>query len=178
MKIATVCCPLVAVGISGAIVGVESARAKFCTAEGIRLQAQATALEQAMKAMSGLAHTPRFATAAASLQEQPEFLKQLRGYAGQRKIQIVRWSDAPVIESSGSASANTPTARPSGVSAVVSQVDIKGSYNGSRHFLYDLLRSPRLLTLNDVKYSRGEHGIHSTTFSVTRYVTSQPNTKN
>ena len=170
LKIAIVCCPVFAGGVTCGIVGVQFARENALKAEKARLSAQARLLEQTVQAMNRQGHAPRIACVAASPQEQTEFLKLLRGYAGLHRVQIARWADAPPPDSNGAAD-SAKLARPSGVTAIVSQIDARGAYNDSRQFMYALLRSPRLFTLNDVKWTRGERGITVTTFSLTRYVT-------
>ena len=168
LKIAIVCCPVFAGGVTCGIVGVQFARENALKAEKARLSAQARLLEQTVQAMNRQGHAPRIACVPASPQEQTEFLKLLRGYAGLHRVQIARWADAPdPIRAAGD---GAKPARPSGVTALVSQVDARGAYNDSRQFMYALLRSPRLFTLNDIKWTRGEHGLTTTTFSLTRYV--------
>src|SRR5262249_22051591 len=162
LKFATVCCPLFAGIVAGGVVGFEVRREHRLKAEYTRLSSDAQKLETTIKGMADHVQTQRYPTAPSTPQEQPDFLNTLRRYAYTRQVRIARLTEtsASTTETGTSASDQTAKpARPVGVRALSSQVDIQGIYNRNRQFLYDLLRSPRLFTLNDIKLTRSEHGL-------------------
>jgi Tfp pilus assembly protein PilO len=111
-------------------------------------------------------------TVQASDAEQAEFLDGLRTIAGESGVTLTRWSNvaAPPPDP------NKPeTGLPKDVQAMISTLEVNGSYPKVRAFLYSIARAPRLLNFSGIRWSRGGNP-DSTLLSVTitRYVSTAP----
>ncbi len=117
-----------------------------------------------------LAHLP---TAEQSSKEQPTFLDSLRAYADQAHVKLTRWSNTNAPAYSGAPPSGDKPAdatMPPDVMAIASSVEAVGSYSDLRQFLYALRRSPRLLNLTDIKWTRDDTWPQThLTFTLTRY---------
>jgi len=120
----------------------------------------------------------RFPTSPLGPREQPDFLNTLRAYADATRVRLDRWTNATPIAPTSSAQEQEPSTRPklpAGVAPVSSAVEASGSYANVREFLYLLLRSPRLFTMNDVRWERGDKWPRTrVSFTLTRYVSTAP----
>lgn len=112
----------------------------------------------------------RYATEPQSAQELPGFVNAVRGYADPNHVQIVRWMVAPIIVNVHSNEYKRLN-MPDHVTPLTTFVQVRGSYAGVRAFLYGLLRSPRLFTLNELKWTRGVKPAETDlAITVTRYL--------
>jgi hypothetical protein len=109
--------------------------------------------------------------------EQVDFLNTLRAYADATRVKLVNWTNAtplaPISPSNPAADSQEPgSTLPRGVIPIGSAVVISGTYANVRDFLYYLLRSPRLFSMTDLRWSRSEQYPNTTvSFTLTRYVT-------
>jgi hypothetical protein len=118
-------------------------------------------------------HLSKLPTAEQSAREQPTFLNSLRAYAEESHVKLVRWAgvSTPLPVAGDNNGKPADTGMPPDVTAIASTVEVAGQYNNLRHFLYDLLRSPRLLNMTDIKWMRDETWPQThLTFTLTRYV--------
>jgi hypothetical protein len=170
LKIAVILCPVGAAFVAGSVYGFEVRRLHRFEAERAKAEAQMASLERLVKEIEAQPDIVRIPTADQTPQEQAQFLTALRSWAEARHVQLVRWTN--VVTAPSSPEAGQATTLPAGVTAIVSNIDVKGRYDDARQFLYDLQRSRRLLTLNNVRWTRGEKWPGTEVFfSLTRYVT-------
>ncbi len=135
---------------------------------------QVSILEGSLREMQIKKILPRIPIALQSPREQPEFLNAVRSYAEPLRVQLSRWTNAinkPALAQNNTANGENKEA-PKEYQAIANTLEVKGKYTAVRAFLYQLLRAPRLYTLNDVKWSReAKGGLTTTSFTLTRYVT-------
>jgi hypothetical protein len=120
----------------------------------------------------------RYPTVEQSANEQPLFLNILRAYALETHIKVTRWANVSSVANQASTSSTNatnaekpPAGMPPDVTPIASTVEVSGTYNDIRRFLYRLMRSPRVLSLSDIRWMRDdkwpETHLH---FTLTRYV--------
>lgn len=116
----------------------------------------------------------RVPSVAPSVQEQPEFLNYLRVVAHTTNVRLVKWTNTPVVQTVNAEGKPTDPSSvlPPGVTAIHSAVEIGGSFNNIRQFLYYVSKSRRLLNVTDVKWTRtvDRWAGTSASFSLIRYV--------
>ncbi len=110
-------------------------------------------------------------TIAKAPREQAQFLDALRANADVCKVQLVRWSNvAPPAPTSSTTADKSATALPPGVAAIISVIEVTGQADNTRQFLYNIIRSHRLLNMSDIKWVRDTWPNTHLTCTLTRYV--------
>jgi hypothetical protein len=174
MQYATLGVPVLALVIGGVGFTTQHRRLGGLEADLKKAETEYAAIKKLVAEMESQKGISRFPTVAITPREQPIFLTTLRTYADLSGVKLIKWGGAPVPAITRGPQPNgkkDPNALPDGVSAIANQVEISGNYQGVRGFLYNVLRIPRLINLNDVKWARGAKGQPTTlTFTVTRYV--------
>lgn len=120
----------------------------------------------------------RFPTVEQSPNEQPLFLNILRAYALESHVKVARWSNAASManqassgSTNGTSAEKAPPGMPPDVTPIASAVEVSGTYNDMRRFLYRLMRSPRVLSLSDIRWMRDDKWPEThLNFTLTRYV--------
>ena len=116
----------------------------------------------------------RVPAVAPSVLEQPEFLNYLRVVAHATNVRLVKWSNTPVVQTTNADGkpVDPNSVLPPGVAAIQSSIEIGGSFNNIRQFLYFVSKSRRLLNVTDLKWSRlaDKWPQTSASFSLIRYV--------
>lgn len=120
----------------------------------------------------------RYPTVEQSPNEQPLFLNILRAYALETHVKVMRWANSSsVAKQASTSSANganaekPPAGMPPDVTPIASVVEVSGTYNDMRRFLYRLMRSPRVLSLSDIRWMREDKWpVTHLNFTLTRYV--------
>lgn len=165
--------PLLSGVVGSSMIAFEIGRLNRLKTDRARATGQVTLLTRQINETTAPPTGGRYPVVAISPAEQPQFLNTLRGYADNERVEIVRWTNVPGAPPSatGVPDDKKKAALPANVSTIISTVEIKGHYNDARRFLYDLLYCPRLLTMNDIKWVRGEKWpLTQVTFTLTRYV--------
>jgi hypothetical protein len=173
---ATLLVPLVCLILSGAVVFYEWRRNQQLADDRLQVEKQIAFHEKLMGQITQMPQPSRMPTVEMTENEQPSFLNSLRLSADAYQVRLVRWSNAvPVPGAGGSADDPARKIMPAGVIPIASQVELQGRYEQVRQFLYELMRSPRLLNISDIRWSRGEPWPNTRlTFTLTRYVTQGP----
>jgi hypothetical protein len=164
--------PLVCLTATVLLVMVQVRRINDLKTQRTQLERNIALVENRLSQMSAAPPPARIATVEMSVTEQLDFLNTLRAYADATKVRLVRWSAAPPIVPA-SAGQPEPGRRtlPPGVTPLASTVEVSGEYRNLREFMYSLLRSPRLYSMSDIRWVRGDRWpATSVTFILTRYV--------
>ena len=171
-KMATVLFPLVAAIVGGVVYRIEGNKLHRFEADLKAADVQLASVKQIVKEMEGQKRVGRTPTLAMTAREQPIFLDMVRKTADASHIQLVRWTNAPVLAiSKADKEDSSKRIYPDDVTPIAGNVEISGRYGDVRNFLYNVLRLPRLVNMSDVKWSRGSKGhLQSVTFTLTRYV--------
>jgi Tfp pilus assembly protein PilO len=159
--------PLFALVIGAGAITFETRQLSNVQSELNATRQEVASARNLINEMEGQKSLSRYPTAAMTPTEQPYFLNSLRTYAELNHVELVRWSSAPIPGK------NDPAVKalPADVTPLVSSVELDGRYADLRAFLYDLLKSPRLVNMTDMKWSRGFKGpVETLTFTLTRYV--------
>jgi hypothetical protein len=132
-------------------------------------QAKLTQIDRELRSYEAQPQTQKFPTVAKTPREQALFLDALRANADVCKVQLVRWSNS-TPGPAAPAPDKSATALPAGVSAIVSTVEVVGRSESTRQFLYNVVKSRRLLNMSDLKWVRDTWPNTHLTFTLTRYV--------
>jgi hypothetical protein len=151
---------------------VQVRRINDLKAQRMQLERNIALVENRLSQMSAAPPPARIATVEMSASEQLDFLNTLRAYSDATRVRLVRWTSTPPLVS---ASAGQPEqgrrTLPPGVTPIASTIEVAGEYRNLREFMYNLLRSPRLYSMNDIRWVRGDRWpATSVTFILTRYV--------
>ncbi len=110
------------------------------------------------------------------------FLQWRKETAAASHVEVSKWTNMPPPPPPPAPAAdqpkdpNAPKPLPRGISMLISAVEVSGTYTDIRDFLYLIMRSTRVVTLNGVKWTRAEKWPQTkVTFTVTRYVNTEPN---
>ncbi len=130
-------------------------------------------MQQQLAASEGEAPPMRIATMEMTPKEQVDFLYSLRAYAAATRVRLVSWTNGtPMAPAAPGGKEQAASTLPAGVNAISSAITVSGTYANVREFLYYLLRSPRLLSMSDMRWARGDAWpVSSVSFTLTRYVT-------
>lgn len=168
LQVATILCPAASLLVVCALGSLGNSRARGLEVDTATLHQQIVAAKQLLVEVEGQKHFVRFPTAEQAPQEQPAFLNQLRAYADLNRVRINRWAVTAAPPH------NTDAQRrplPPDVIPLSSALEVSGRFADVRMFLYDLLRSPRLVNMADMRWTRALPGCVTTlSFMLTRYV--------
>lgn len=175
-NVLTMLLPLVALIANVGVVLTQKGRVDDIDTRRQKTEENIAAVEAAIKRVDESPSPPRMPTMEQSPREQVDFLNMLRAFASASAVKVDQFNNStPVAPSSGSGTDASKTVIPGGVLAISSSVEISGPYNNVRSFMYDLLRSPRLFSVNDLQWTRGmPYPKTVASFTLTRYVTPAP----
>jgi hypothetical protein len=147
--------------------------------EQVGLDRQIGVADRALASDANMPTYKQQPTAEQSAAEQARFLDQLHGEARSTGVQITTWTNALTAAAptpSASSTADTSAAAathvlPLGINSITSQVEVVGTFQGLRQFLYHLERTPRLLNLSNPHWVRADWPRTRLSFMLTRYVT-------
>jgi hypothetical protein len=171
-KSLTVMAPIVGVLFGSGIAIYEVRRLHYLEAKYASTLKELSTIDIELAAFEKQPPIEKIPTVPSSTREQPQFLDVLRGYADTNHVQMVRWSNLalPPPSTGGNGDANAKPQIPN-YTPIVSTIEIAGQYNSTRMFMYNLLRSPRLLNMTELKWVRGDQWPTThLTFTLTRYV--------
>ena len=167
----TIAVPIVAVLCAGGVSGFEWNRLKRLEGEATATQAKLVQIDRELRSYQAQPQTERYPTVPRTPREQALFLDALRANADVCKVQLIRWSNTtPAAPPATDKPAAGPT---TGVTAVVSTIEVMGRSENTRQFLYNVLRSRRLLNMSELKWVRDAWPNTHLTFTLTRYVAPQ-----
>jgi Tfp pilus assembly protein PilO len=170
MQAAVILCPVGSLLIAGGVIAGGRAHVNALDADDRTVRQQIASARQLLAELEGQQHLVRFPTAAQVAQEQPVFLNQLRSYADLNRVRIDRWTISATTINPRSAQAQKKGLPPD-VTPLTSSLQVAGRYADVRLFLYDLLRSPRLVNMSDIRWTRAPTpGDTALIFTITRYV--------
>lgn len=171
---ASIAAPCGVLLICSAVAAFEAHRSNTLAAERTAKVRQIDEIKRQIAQVSVQPVGTRYPAEDASVQEQPAFLNTLRAYADNAHVQIVRWTNVAAPPPPAAPDPNKKAA-PAEVGSVLSTIEIKGKFNDARQFMYDLLYCPRLLTMSDVIWTRGDKWpLTHVTFTLTRYIYTTP----
>lgn len=124
--------------------------------------------------MSRTPHPDRFPTELKSSKEESDFLNALQANAHSNRLDLINSTAAAGPPPEPPKEGADPKKVVDAVIPLNRTVEVKGSYQGTRLFMYNLLRSKRLLNLSDIKLQREKWPTVHLTFMVTRYVNTTP----
>ena len=165
----TIMMPLAGVLCASGVSIFEWQRLKRLEGETLSTQEKLRHIDQELRSYEAQPTTEKFPTVARTPREQALFLDALRANADVCKVQLVRWSNttpAPAAPTGDKGASPLPPA----VSSIVSIVEVAGRSENTRQFLYNVLRSRRLLNMSDLKWVRDTWPNTHLTFTLTRYV--------
>lgn len=139
-----------------------------------KIEGDIAIVESRLRELQMTPRPSRIPTVEQTPQEQSGFLNSLRAYAELSRVRLARWTNAtPLAPPAGARDGSNPQSNiPEGVTPISSAVEVIGPYSGVREFLYNILRSPRLLTMTDVRWGRTDRWpTTGVSFTLTRYVT-------
>lgn len=171
--------PFACLLLAGGVTVYEWKRISQYLGEEQTIQSSVQTVANLERAVAAQPKPTRIPTAEQTTKEQPDFLNTLRVYANASGVKILKWSNGtPYAPASGGTTSSNGTPQdkqkviPGGAIPVASAIEVAGSYNNIREFMYYLLRSPRLLNMNDIKWKRDDHFPQtSASFTLVRYVT-------
>jgi hypothetical protein len=167
----TVFAPVLSVLCAGGVTIYEWQRLKQLEAATTASEKKLTAIEREIRDFSNQPIAEKYPTEEKTPREQAQFLDMLRANADASHVQLVRWSNTtpPPVPPPANGQPD-PRALPTGVSPIISIVEVTGHSNNTRQFLYALLRSRRLLNMSDLNWIRENWPLTHLTFTLTRYV--------
>jgi hypothetical protein len=161
----TIVTPLITVLLAAGVSTYEWQRLKRLESETASTQAKLDHISRELRDFEAQPQTEKYPTVARTPREQALFLDTLRANADISKVQLVRWTN-----SMQPATADKASGLPAGVSAIVSIVEVAGRSENTRQFLYNVIRTRRLLNMSDLKWIRDTWPNTHLTFTLTRYV--------
>jgi hypothetical protein len=169
--VATVVVPLTCVLGMGVLVYMQYLRMRGIEDERAQTEANIRIVEGSLQRIMESPPPPRRPAEFRTRGEQVDYLNTIQAYALASRVRITRWTNFAPLAPQTTSGGLRPAAMPKGVVAVPSAVEVAGSYANVRAFLYYLQRSPRLFSLNDFKWSRGDKWPSTTVaFTLTRYL--------
>ena len=174
-RVASIILPLTATLVCAGVFLYENRQFGALQAELDIANKQYVRLVELLKEMESKKGDNRFPLVAHTVREQPIFLNTLRQYADLNRVQLMKWSITPNSVATAKPDPDAPPKPKSvmdDVTPIVNNVEIAGSYANVRAFLYDVARFPRLVTMNDAKYSRSSNTAAplKVVFTLARYV--------
>lgn len=168
----TIATPIVAFVCATGVTVYEWQRLKQLEKSTIETEHKLTAIDNELRSFDAQPPTEKYPTVAKTPKEQAEFLDTLRANADICKVQLVRWSNTtpPPAPPPAQATDKPASGLPSGVAAIISIVEVSGRSDNTRQFLYNILRSRRLLNMCDIKWVRDQWPNTHLMFTLTRYV--------
>lgn len=166
----TIGTPLVAFLCATGASAFEIQRLRRLEGESAATETQIRAIDRELRSYEAQPQTEKYPTVPKSPREQAEFLDALRANADVCKVQLVRWSNIAPAPQSGGSSDRAGAGLPTGVSAIISVVEASGGAENTRQFLYNIVRSRRLLNMSDIKWVRDTWPNTHLTCTLTRYV--------
>lgn len=152
--------------------------------EQLTLQHEISVADRALSNNTDMPSYQQVPTAEQTAAEQARFLDQLHGEARATGAQITTWANTTpvsnqVLQATPPPAPGSPPAPaqpqqhtlPSGVNPITSQVEVVGTFQSLRQFLYRLQRTPRLLNLSNPRWTRETWPRTRLSFLLTRYVT-------
>jgi hypothetical protein len=145
-----------------------------------RFESQASAtvaklaeIDRELRSFEAQPKTARYPTVEKTPHEQAQFLDSLRANADYCNVELIRWSNStpapgnpPPTPPAGEKAA---PALPAGVEPIVSTVEVSGNAPNMRQFLYNVVRTRRLLNMSSIKWVRDAWPNTHLTFTLTRY---------
>jgi len=176
LNIATWVVPIACLALAAGVIYYEVRRIRLLDEERVRVDQNIAFVEKLRQEITRQAPAMmnRFPTVEQSPKEQPDFLNKLRIYAAAARVRIVRWSNATPIAPTSDRDSGLEgrSSIPPGVIPIASSIEVAGVYNNIRGFLYSLLSDPRLFSMNDIQWVRGDQWPRTrVSFTLTRYVT-------
>jgi hypothetical protein len=173
--------PIVCLLIVGAAAYLQYSQMTALKADVATVQQQIVKINQTLRQTLAAPVIKRFAAGAPTKDEQAYFINWLRLRATAANVELARLSNIPPPAPPANAQAsapkdpNAPKPLPRGIAAQASTVEASGRYSDIRDFLYLLLKSERVLTINGVTWTRGEKWPQTkVSFTLTRYVYTEP----
>jgi hypothetical protein len=168
----TVALPIVAVtsGMGASIY--EWQRLKRLEADTSAAEKKLTQIDLELRNFEAQPQSNRFPTVDKTPREQALFLDALRANADVCRVQLIRWTNStpPAPPPSSTPSDKPANGLPGGVTPIISMVEVAGRAENTRQFLYNVIRTRRLLNLSDIKWVRDQWPNTHLTFTLTRYV--------
>ncbi|MCW5943384.1 MAG: hypothetical protein KIS66_14225 [Fimbriimonadaceae bacterium] len=169
-KTVAVSIPLVAFAGIAAFVGVQVGQLRRLEAEQSRLQQSVRKLEFGSKTVAPVVELEQAPIVPSGEREQAAFLEELRLAASQNGVELVKWNLAvqKPVASPTSKSVSVPDA-----SGIDCQIEVAGTYQDLRAFLYDLAKGQRFYAFGNVNWRRDRDRYPKTSlrFTLTRFVT-------
>ena len=173
-KVATFLLPIMAVVAVGFFIVIQWNRLHTLQAQQQKTEHDIVFLDNLFLQMKARPAMSKVAVVPPALDEQSQFLDMIRKFADQNQIHLVRYTHRIVAPSAADSTEAKKSGIPLGVLPIASEVEVSGNYNGIRHFMYQLLHSPRLYNTTDLKWSRESNGekwpITHLNFTLLRYV--------
>jgi hypothetical protein len=166
----TIGLPIVAVlGGVGATV-FEWQRLKRLDGETTAAETKLTQIDMELRSFEAQPQSVRFPTVEKTPREQAQFLDALRANADVCQVQLIRWTNNTPVAPPPTTAEKPANGLPGGVSGIISIVEVAGRAANTRQFLYNVIRTHRLLNLTDIKWVRDQWPNTHLTFTLTRYV--------
>lgn len=168
----TILMPIAAVLCATGVSVFEWRRLKRLEDEAAATQSKITQIDRELRSYEAQPQTEKFPTVPKTPREQAQFLDALRANADVSGVQLIRWSNiAPPAAPAPQPTPDKPAPAPqSGVTSIISVVEVSGRAENTRKFLYNVVRSRRLLNMADIKWVRDTWPNTHLTFTLTRYV--------
>jgi len=166
----TILMPIFAVLCATGVSVYEWRRLKHLESEAAATQTQITQIERELRSYEAQPQTEKFPTVPKTPREQAQFLDALRANADVSGVQLVRWSNTTPAPAAQTTPDKAAAGTASGVGSIVSVLEVTGHAENTRQFLYNVVRSRRLLNMADIKWVRETWPNTHLTFTLTRYV--------
>ncbi len=174
-RIIAISLPILALLLGGGLFSWQLLRLRSTLHQESVQKVMGVSLQHQIDSISSNPSGGRYAAVIASPQEQPQFLTQLRSYAADASVTITRWAAILPPPPTAGGDKNQPKL-PANLQRIYSSLEVSGSYVGVRKFLYSLLCDPRLLTMTNVRWSRGaKPDTTRAALTLTRYLFTQSN---
>ncbi len=171
--------PLIALGVGGLLYLGQKARLAHLRTDFEDTQKEVAQVKAQLQQADREFVLKRHPSEVQSKAEQGAFLNMLRQYAFETGTEITRWANA--TSATPAATGGNPTSTPAAGATggklpidtlpVSSTIDIRGEYPKVRNFLYKLQLSPRLLTIQQARWTRDtKYPSTLASFSLVRYV--------
>ncbi|HLJ54549.1 MAG TPA: hypothetical protein VKT77_05870 [Chthonomonadaceae bacterium] len=165
----TILLPIASVLVATGGTAYEWRRLKQLEAQSSAGRTQIAHIQQEMSTYRAQPPSEKYPTAPKTPREQALFLDALRANADFSGVQLVRWSNTPA-PAPPPPSPDKPAPPTSNVTAIQSVVEVAGKSANSRQFMYNVLRSRRLLNMAEIKWVRDQWPNTHLTFTLTRYI--------
>ncbi len=174
LSILTLLLPVICIAMVAWMIFHEVRRMNQLHDDLIQTEKQIAFVEDMRKKLAETPQKPRFPTAEQTPREQTDFLTTMRLFSEANRVSMSKYSGTPVVPISASAPGSGPI-RPLGVISIPSAIQVTGNYASVREFMYSILHSPRLFSMTDIRWARGQKWpMTSLTCTLIRYVSNQP----